>query len=128
MQQIQSTFGNMNPTCTSSGGVSDCKFNYQGVELLYTDYHQDFQLASAIFTTADHGITYKGVEIKVGDSIDKIESLFKSAYATRGERVVGTETTYEAIVLFKDTQVSLSFVYNSQDSEIMRIEIFDVLT
>ena len=60
--------------------------------------------------------------------MDKLQSSFKDAYETRGARVGRTETTYLAVVLFRNTEVSLSFEYNPQDSKITGIEITHILT
>ena len=58
-QQIQSTFGNITPVCDSSSGHTNCKFNYQGAELHYSNYLGNFDLAEASFTNSNHSITYK---------------------------------------------------------------------
>lgn len=97
-----------------------CNFNYAGAEIRYTDLLDDFYLSKATFTKSNFVFRIKGVDIKTGDSIEKLSNIFPNEY----KKGLGSNRVLFHIA---DAEVSLSFNFEPNTNKITEIIVFQNL-
>jgi len=103
-------------------------FYYPDMEIHYTDVGNGPELATAEITGPGSHLTYQGVEIRVGDPLNKLQPLFPEAYEKRGGITHRDTTTYAVRLNVGGSITGLSFHYNNSTQVITKIRLIQVLT
>lgn len=110
------------------GMEPSCTFLYPGLEILYTDVGNGPELAEAIISGPGSHLTYQGVEIRVGDPVSKLQTLFPEAYSLRGPVTHGGVTRYYVQLNVAGSVTNLSFRYNNTTQTIAEIILLRIIT
>lgn len=109
-----------NEECIDFTAYSRCTLFYDGLILKYTDRYGSFDFDSARFTNSIPNISYEGTNIKVGDNINLLSSIFQEAYHQRG---TNADEEYSVRLGLTDTSLVLEFIYNLSSDLITEINI-----
>lgn len=101
-----------------------CNFTYNGLKINYTSVGNGVELSSIKITNDSAFLMYENVELRVGDSISKISSLFPEAYINRGQ----VETNHVIRLNIAGSVANISFRYDPIDEKITEIRFVQVLT
>ena len=126
---ISSSIG-LSPNCETDAvlGISDCSFSEQGIEISFSDYTGEFELASIEISTTNFDFYYGGLAIKIGDPISRVAQRFSEAYNLR--RLVPSSNGKEGIAQLElaGTDTSITFVYDTSTNQIKLIRVFTPIT
>lgn len=110
------------------GFEPSCRFTYPDLVINYTDVGNGVELANATLTGSNAYLKYKGTKIRVGDSINKLQSLFPEAYSKRGSITDEGVTRYFVRLNVNGSTTYLTFQYNDSSNEIVKISLFRILS
>lgn len=109
-----------NEECLDLIAYSKCTLFYDGLTLKYTDRYGSFDFDSASLTNSIPNISYDGTNIKVGDNINLLSSIFQEAYHQRGTNADEKLSVRLGLI---DTSLVLEFIYNVSSNLITEINI-----
>lgn len=110
------------------GFEPSCTFRYNGLVINYTDVGNGIELANAELSNSKAFLNYEGRQIRVGDSVSKLQELFPEAYKKR-HTVTNNDVTRHFIQLnVKSSVTYLSFQYNMETKKINLIKLLRIIT
>jgi len=109
-----------NEECLDLIAYSKCTLLYDGLTLKYTDRYGSFDFDSASLTNSTPFISYEGLNIKVGDNINLLNTSFQKAYYQRG---TNSDEEYSVRIGLIDTSLVIDFIYNVSSDLITEISI-----
>lgn len=118
----------MGPNCNKkSSNITYCSFSNDGLEIIYSDYLDQFEFLRLTLTKSTFIYKVDKTEIAVGDNISKISTLYAEAYQNRHKLKSDDGNIYQVLLLLKYTDVSIAFEYNKSTQRITKIEIHQSL-
>lgn len=109
--------------CKNQASGNWCYYKPQGLDAAFTDYLGDYNFSHLNITDRSFSLEVDGVKVKPGDSISSLSSLFSEAYQKRSKIPGADSEGYQVLLHLKDTELSISFVYDSNNQKISSIEI-----
>lgn len=109
-----------NEECIDFTAYSRCTLFYDGLTFEYSDRYGSFDFDSANLSNSIPNISYEGTNIKVGDNINLLSSIFQEAYQQRGTNANKKHTIRLGLI---DTSLVIEFVYNESSDSITEINI-----